>query len=90
MTYRFVVTEPAEQDRDCCYRYIFERSPEGALRWLDAYEQAIDSLKANAIRSLAPENSDHVEEIRQCLFKTRHGLQYRLLFRSWAETTAIE
>ena len=29
MTYRLIVTEPAERDLDACYDYIFKRSPEG-------------------------------------------------------------
>ncbi|MCH8042606.1 MAG: hypothetical protein IID44_02705 [Planctomycetes bacterium] len=37
MTYRLIVTEPAERDLDACYDYIFKRSPEGSLRWLDAF-----------------------------------------------------
>ena len=37
MTYRLIVTEPAERDLGACYDYIFKRSPEGSLRWLDAF-----------------------------------------------------
>ncbi len=56
---------------------------------LEAYERAVESLLENPHRGFAPENPDHEEEIRQCLFKTRHGLQYRLLYLVREDTVYI-
>jgi plasmid stabilization system protein ParE len=89
MTYQVLVTEPADQDRDTCYRFIAQRSPDGGRSWLQAYEDAIDSLKFHPRRGLAPESSDHEEDILQCLFKTRYGLMYRLLYLMRGETVYI-
>jgi plasmid stabilization system protein ParE len=80
MTYRIETTHQAADDRDRCFAYIAERSRAGAISWLEAYELAIDALAENPFRGLAPESVDHDEEIRQQLFKTRHGLTYRALF----------
>lgn len=80
MTYRLIATEAAESDRDNSFRYIAERSPAGALRWLDAYQSAIHSLANNPLSGLSPESENHEEEIRQVLFKTPKGLTYRALF----------
>jgi plasmid stabilization system protein ParE len=80
MTYHVETTNEAKANRAKCFDYIAERSPAGALRWIEAYEQAVESLFENPHTSLAPESQDHEEEIWQRLFKTRHGLQYRPLF----------
>ena len=89
MTYRIETTARARADRDKCFDYIAERSLEGALHWLVAYETAVESLLKHPFRGLAPENPDHEEEIRQCFFKTPHGLQYRVLFAVRDETIYI-
>ena len=44
MTYRPETTRRAKADRDECFDYIAERSPNGALRWLEAYEKAVASI----------------------------------------------
>jgi len=89
MTYHIETTGQAKADRDHCYDYIAERSLDGALRWLEAYETVVESVLENPHRGFAPENPDHEEEIRQRLFKTRHGLQYRLLFLIRGDTIYI-
>jgi plasmid stabilization system protein ParE len=89
MTYRINTTRQAAADRDRCFDYIAERSPDGALRWLEAHETKAASLLENPLRGLAPENPDHEEEICQRHFKTRHGLQYRLLYLVRDETMNI-
>jgi len=80
MMYRIETTSQAATDRNRCFDYIAKRSSDGALRWLEAYESAVESLQTHPFRGFAPENVDHEEEIRQCLFKTRHGLTYRFLY----------
>ena len=89
MMYRIKTTRQATADRDHCFDYIAARSPDGALRWLEAYEMAVGSLLENPLRGFAPENPQHEEEIRQRLFKTRRGLQYRLLYLVRGETIYI-
>jgi len=89
MNYRVETTREAQADRVTCYDYIAQRSLAGALRWLDAFEQAVDSLRQNPNCGLAPESQDHDDEIRQRLFKTPHGLQYRLLFVIRGDTIYI-
>lgn len=71
----------ARQDKDSIFRWLEERSPTGALAWLDAYDLLVDSLKQDAATfGLALESVDCEFEIRQALFKTRRGRVYRALF----------
>ena len=56
------------------------RSPEGAANWVDAFDEALDSLQHNPSHGLAPESHRHREDIRQRMFSTSRGLPYRLLF----------
>ena len=80
MSYRLEITRRAKQDRDACFDYIFARSPEGAFRWLDAFEAAAAALRTEPHYGEAPESEDHEETIRQKLFRTPHGRTYRLLY----------
>ncbi|HPM79435.1 MAG TPA: type II toxin-antitoxin system RelE/ParE family toxin [Candidatus Anammoximicrobium sp.] len=81
MTYRVAVSEPAERDADRIYVWLRRRSPEGAVRWWQAFLGALERLKEHASGlALAPE-ADHFDEpLRQVLFKTRRGRTYRALF----------
>jgi plasmid stabilization system protein ParE len=38
MTYRLEITRRAAADRDTCFDFIFERSTQRALRWLDEFD----------------------------------------------------
>ena len=61
---------------------IAERSAEGAERWLDALEKALDSV-ANSPESYSlAEEADAFPHhtIRQFFFRTRRGRTYRGLF----------
>ena len=90
MMYRIKTTRQATADRDHCFDYIAERSPDGALRWLEAYEMAAGSLLA-PLRSFAPENPDHERQNqrqnqkRQNQTPMNRGLRYfRIsLFNVW-------
>ena len=79
MSYRLEITRRAKQDRDACFDYIVARSPEGALRWLDAFEAAA-ALLTEPHYAEAPESEDHEEAIRHKLFRTPQGRTYRLLY----------
>ena len=79
----FVVRElpKARQDKDSIFRWLEDRSPTGALAWLDAYDSLLDRLKADAAMfGLAREAAECEFEIRQALFKTPRGRVYRALF----------
>jgi hypothetical protein len=79
----FVVRElpNARQDKVSIFRWLDERSPTGALAWLDSYDSLLDHLKEDtATFGLALEAADCEFEIRQALFKTRRGRVYRALF----------
>jgi plasmid stabilization system protein ParE len=80
MTYRLEITRRAIADRDACFDFIFAKSPDGALRWLDAFEAAAAALLTQPYCGEAPESDDHEETIRQKLFKTKLGSMYRLLY----------
>lgn len=89
MSYSVTVTARGERARNGCFDYISERSPEGAQRWLESYEQAVASLQMQQFFGSAPESEHHKEEIRQRIFKTKQGLPYRLLFIVRDETIYI-
>jgi plasmid stabilization system protein ParE len=81
MTFRVIITDLAEDDAGAIYVWLQQRSPRGAVNWWAAFLRAVDSLRRNAESfGLAPESTDHHEEIREFTFKTRHGHPYRLLF----------
>lgn len=71
----------AERDAQHIFEYIAARSPEGALRWWDAFQQAAWRITVNPGRyGYAPENSHSHRDLRQFLFKTRRGRTYRGIF----------
>ena len=71
----------AHQQMKSVFNWLVERSPRGAERWLDAFDGAISHLERNADGcALASENALVSREIRQALFKTRHGRIYRIVF----------
>lgn len=79
----FIVRElpQAKQDKASIFRWLHERSPAGAIAWLEAYDLLVERLKLNAASfGLAPESKDCDLEVRQGLFKTRRGRVYRALY----------
>ncbi len=71
----------SERDLDDILAWIANRSPQGARTWLAQWEEVCRILcERPETCLLAPENSDHEEEIRQIVFKTRSGRKYRALF----------
>lgn len=56
MTFRVIITDPAEADAHGIYIWLQERSPRGAGNWWAAFLRAVDSLQRNALSfGLAPE-----------------------------------
>jgi plasmid stabilization system protein ParE len=81
MRFRVVLEPKAHQQFKETVRWLSGRSPAGAERWLNAFDDAVEQLEQNADGcSLAPENSLVKREIRQTLFKTPRGRMYRMVF----------
>lgn len=81
MTYRLRILRRAWADADAMHQWLCRRSPPGAAAWYDAFYAAADALRADPTSyGLAPEGRVVSVEIRQSLFKTRRGKQYRILF----------
>lgn len=81
MSYRVILEPRAHRQFRELARWLSDRSPSGADRWLDAFDNAVDQLERNADGcALAPENSLVKREIRQTLFKTPGGRMYRMVF----------
>lgn len=89
MTYRLEITRRAEADRNECFDFIYGESPEGAVRWLDAFEDAATAILAQPNYGEAPESADYDETIRQKLFRTPHGRAFRLLYVMRDEVISI-
>jgi toxin ParE1/3/4 len=71
----------AEQEYNSCLDYIASRSKAGATAWANAYRKALGRLRDNADTCpLATENDWTGFEVRDILFRTRRGRQYRILF----------
>lgn len=81
MKFRVKTLRKAETDVRSITKYIHKRSPQGAAAWLDAYRQARTRLANNADSCGQADENEHFDiDVRQALFKTRHGRVYRLLF----------
>lgn len=81
MNFQVRVTRAAKEDLRIIFSWIRDRSPVGAESWLQRWEQTLSAIEVRADRyGLAPESDGHSEEIRQAIFKTRHGRPYRVLF----------
>lgn len=89
MSFRLIITEPAEHDRDGCFAYIWKRSPQGASRWIEAFDAAVQALLTEPHYGESPESGDHDEKIRQKMFKTRRGRTHRLIYVLRGDTIFI-
>ena len=49
MTYRVQLTAQAEADIDRIFDWLFQRSPEGARRWYEAFWESAERLKSNPL-----------------------------------------
>jgi plasmid stabilization system protein ParE len=81
MTYRVLALRKAQVDLHRILSWLVERSPQGAEHWYDAYWAALDDLRKQPLSlGLAADCTDLPFTIREKLFKTPHGLRYRILF----------
>jgi plasmid stabilization system protein ParE len=79
--YNVIVQPRAEAQAVTAFRWLAERSPSAATRWLTGLEKAIAKLMERPERhALAVEESERFGiEIRQCLYGKKRGV-YRILF----------
>jgi plasmid stabilization system protein ParE len=81
MTYRVQPTAQAEAEIERIYRWLYERSADGASRWYEAFLKSAKRLESSPLScALAPENDDFDRELRHVLFRTRRGGTYRAIF----------
>jgi plasmid stabilization system protein ParE len=89
MSYRVIIQPRAQLELEEAYRWISERSPGRAARWLDGMQHAIDSLETHPTRCpFAPESETSPAEVRQLLYGKRQGV-YRILFLMGTDTVRI-
>ena len=81
MNYRVVIQPPALENIEYAYLRAARHAPDTALRWMEGFHKALQTLSENPLRcSVAPE-SDAVElEIRQLFYRTKSRRSYRALF----------
>ena len=81
MSFEVVFLREAQADLDAIHAHIDRQSPQGALRWLDALESAVESLEHDPKRfAFAPENDLVSTPIQNVSFKTAKGRPYRLVY----------
>lgn len=81
MNYTVRILPRAHADAREIARYLFKHSPQGMEAWLEAYE-AVQARLANEPLTcgLAPEHGCIDQELREALFRTKRGRNYRALF----------
>ncbi len=73
--------EEATRNVDSIYRWIAERSADGATRWYRSLLRVLDRLGEHADRfPEAPEGHRFDERVRCVMFRMRSGRTYRVLF----------
>jgi plasmid stabilization system protein ParE len=81
MTDRVVVLARARHGVQEKYDWVASRAPEGAERWLDRFEQALETLQSHPFMApLAPESKSFDIEIRHVLFRTPYGRPDRAFY----------
>ncbi len=76
-TFKVVVTPEAQTGIRLSFRYIHERSPQNAARWLQGLYGAIDSLERFPDRCAYAREREYMEEdLRQFIYES-----HRLVFR---------
>ena len=85
MTYKIVLQPAARAEAAGIYKYLYERSPHAADRWLAGFDEAARTLDTMPERcALALENHRFAREIRQLLYD-----QYRILFTIKGRTVHV-
>lgn len=75
------ISARAEGDIERILRFLRKRSTVGAVNWLAAFRSMLELLPEQVtMHPLADENAEHLETIRNALFRTRHGRTYRAIY----------
>jgi plasmid stabilization system protein ParE len=81
MSYQVRILARAQQDFEDYVAWISERSPQGAERWVAAFEATLSRLEQNPfVAPIANESEELGEEVRNIMFRTRAGRTFRALF----------
>jgi plasmid stabilization system protein ParE len=81
MKFRIRILWRAERDIDQILTWLGERSAQGANSWKIALKNALTTLASSADSfGHAPENEDQELDVRQMMFRTSKGRNYRLLY----------
>ncbi len=81
MSHRISITARAAHDIEQIYRWLDQRSPEGARRWYDVCMRSAQGLaQSSRAGSVALEAEELGIDLRERLFKTRRGQTYRILY----------
>lgn len=80
MTYRVVLQRLATRDLQEAYQWAAKRAPLTAARWLDRFQESLQTLDHTPRRcSLARENGKVAVEVRELLFGKRSYV-FRVIF----------
>lgn len=89
MKYPVIITQKAKDDLRHYYAIAAEHAPATATRWLNRFEEALQTLSTNPMRfPLAPENDLVDQSIYQFLYGKRTG-RYRALFTIEGERVLV-
>jgi plasmid stabilization system protein ParE len=81
MTFAVRELPKAKHDKRSIFAWLNERSPSGAVAWLDAYDALLERLAQDAASfGEATESHEFDLPIRQAFFKTRRGRVYRVVY----------
>ena len=81
MTFRVRLTAEAVRNQNEIADWIAERTVEGALAWLDAFERVLQQLSTSPISfPKAAEDEFCHRDLRKPLFGTRKGRVFRAIF----------
>jgi plasmid stabilization system protein ParE len=75
------IVERARTDVDAIFSWLVRRSVQGAISWYLAFKGAVARVAAaGETYGLAPEGERFARDLREALFKTRRGKNYRIVF----------
>lgn len=81
MKFNVHVSDQTWSDADRIFEWIAARSQQGAIQWDRAFFDALDRLQSSADQhGAALESTNLGKQVRECFFKTRRGLTYRLIY----------
>ncbi len=89
MTFRVRLQPAAVQDLDEAYLYAAQQAPEAALRWLNRFEAALQTLHSNPERCpSAPESRKSGRDLKEFLFGKRENV-FRVIYTISNDTVWI-